>query len=393
MRPSTEPSDRSESPLVAAGALRPFLRQHAPRIEAERRLGNAVFEALYDLGAFSLQVETRYGGVGADLLTSLRVVEELSRGDASSGWCAMVGTESSAIVNALFPAEVVSEILVAPTRSTVAVSVVGAGEAVAVDGGYRASGRFRFASGCRHASWLAGLYTVVEGGAPRTDAVGAPERLLMFAPVSATQLLDTWDTPGLRGTASDDFVLDDVSIPARHATALLAAPLDPAPTYRIPVPLRLASSKAVAMTGIARAALDALYVLLEDRVPFAGAGLAREEARVHLALAEAEARLEAGRALLFQRFEEIWERALRSDEIRTADVAAGRLAVVHAGRGAAEAVDLVQDIAGTHSFLSRPLDRALRDLGVARHHMQLQAHVQEDVGRVLVGLEPRNPLF
>ncbi len=388
------PAEVDPAPLVeAATALRPFLRGHAAQIERERRLGTAVFEALDDLGAFSLQVARRYGGAGADLETSLRVVEELSRGDASSGWCAMVGTESSAIVCALFAPEVVQEMLVAPARSTVAISVVGGGEARVDGSGYRVSGRFRLASGCRHSSWLGGLYTVFEGDAPRVNPAGVPERRLLFTPVAETRLLDTWDTPGLRGTASDDFAVEDIFVPDQHGAALLAPPVDPAPTYRVPVPLRLATSKAVAMTGIARAGMDALYTLLEGHTPFAGAGPAREEARVHLAVAEAEALLESARAFFYQRVGELWQRAVSEEPIRTEDIAAVRLAVVHAGRSATRALDLVQDIAGTLSFLSPNLDRALRDLGVARHHMHLQPHVQEDVGRVLLGQPPRNPLF
>ena len=132
-----------------ATALRPLLRQRAAQIERERRLGPEVFAALDDLGAFRLQVTEAYGGRGADPATSLRVVEELSRADASSGWCAMVGTESSAIVNALLEPTVVREMLVTPSRSVVAAAVVGGGEAEATRDGYHASGRFRFASGCR----------------------------------------------------------------------------------------------------------------------------------------------------------------------------------------------------------------------------------------------------
>lgn len=390
---NVQSTSEAEPLLAAAQGLRTLLRERSARIERERRLGTEVFQALYDLGAFNLQVSDRYGGCGADLATSLRVVEELSRADASCGWCAMVGTEGSSLVNALLAPGVVREMLVIPKRSVVAASVVGAGEAIPEGEGFVVSGRFRFASGCRHASWLGGFYTVMDGNEPRINAAGQPDRRLMFASVSEAEILDTWDTPGLRGTASDDFVLERVFIPAQRCATLLAEPADPATAWRIPVGLRLASSKAAAVTGTARGAMDALYALLENRVPFVGGRPAREEARVHMALAGAEATLEAGRAYLYQCVDEVWRRALRGDPIRSEDIARARLAIVHARRAAVGCVDQIQEVAGTSAIFSAALDRATRDLGVARHHMQLQPHVQEDVGRVLLGLAPRNPLF
>ena len=53
----------------------------------------------------------------------------------------------------------------------------------------------------------------------------------------------------------------------------------------------------------------------------------------------------------------------------------------------------MQEMAGTAAVLDPAFDRASRDLEVARHHMQLQTHIVEDVGRVLLGMDPRNPLF
>ena len=82
--------------IDAAVALRPLLRRDAARIEHERRLSDEVFSALYAMHAFNLQLTENFGGPAADPITHLKVIEELSRGDASSGWCAMVGSESSA---------------------------------------------------------------------------------------------------------------------------------------------------------------------------------------------------------------------------------------------------------------------------------------------------------
>ncbi|MGE3392089.1 MAG: acyl-CoA dehydrogenase family protein [Gammaproteobacteria bacterium] len=378
--------------VASAQALRPVLRAEAAEIERTRRLTPAALAALREMRAFNLQLARTYGGPEADPPTYLRVLEELARGDASAAWCAMVGAESSGCINAWLAPATVRHMLADPYRSAAAVTVVGSGRAVAVPGGYRVTGHWRFASNCRHADWLGALCTLYDGETPRLRENGAPQTRMMFAPVAETELRDTWHTSGLCGTASDDFAWHDVFVPEAHGADLFGAARDPAPAWRIPVSLRFAMSKAAVCCGIARSALDALQPLL-DRTPFTGARAAREEPRVHVALAEAEAALEGGRAFLYRNIARAWERVVGDGELDQPAVAAVRLAIVSAARGALEATRIAQELGGAAGIFDPLLDRAGRDLNVARHHVQLQAHVLEDVGRVMLGLAPRNPLF
>ncbi|MSQ66889.1 MAG: hydroxylase [Gammaproteobacteria bacterium] len=381
------------SPLTErARALQPLLRLAAAGVEQTRRLSPTVLDALHALQAFNLQVAQTYGGPAADPITHLEVIEALSQGDASSGWCAMVGSESSACINAFLEPEVVREMLMATPQAVAALTVVGGGRAVECPGGFLVSGHWRFASGCRHATWLGGLCAVFAGDTPRLRAHGTPLTRLIFAPASSAKLLDTWHTSGLQGTASDDFTLTEVFVPGPRTVDLFGPPRDPAPAWRLPISLRFAMSKAAAACGIARGAMDALLPLLE-RVPFVGARPAREEPRVQIMLAQAEAAIEGGRAYLYQNVQQAWDAVQRGTVLEVADVARVRLAIVFAARRAQEAVGMLQELGGTASIFDPALDRCARDLNVARHHLQLQAHVVEDVGRVLLGLAPRNPLF
>jgi alkylation response protein AidB-like acyl-CoA dehydrogenase len=381
------------SPLLdAAVAIRPLLRDNAAQIEHERRLTPAVFDALYGMDAFNLQVNADYGGQAADPLTHLRVIEELSRGDASSGWCAMVGSEASSCVNAFLEPATIRAMLQEPERAVVALTAVGTGRAYASADGYHVEGHWRFASGCRHATWFGALCPVYDGDVARLRDTGAPVLRIVFAHSSDATLLDTWHTSGLQGTASDDFRLDKVFIPHQRAFDLFGPARDDSAVWRLPAGLRFALSKAAAACGIARGAMDALYPLLE-RVPFAGSLPAREEPRVQIGLAEAEAAIEGGRAYLYQNVAAAWESVQQGTMLDMAAIAKVRLAVVFAAHRAVEAVQLIQQLGGTAAVLTPALDRAARDLSVARHHLQLQPHVVEDVGRVLLNLAPRNPMF
>lgn len=381
------------SPLLAqAQDLRHLLIEAGASIEQERRLSAEVRAALSAMGAFHLQLAQEYGGAGADPQTYLDVVEELSRGDASSGWCAMVASESSACMNAWLAPEVIRAMLGTAPLAAVSLTAVGKGRAVIDGDGLRVSGRWRFTSGCRHAEWLGALCVVHDGDTPRLLANGAPDARLVFVPSSAATLLDTWHTSGLKGTASDDFELHDVPVPAAHGFALRDAPRDGQPAWRIPLGLRLAMSKAAAVCGMARGAMDAALPLL-DRTPFAGARPAREEPRVQAGLAEAEGAIEAARAYLRQEVARCWHAVRAGHALTLDDVARTRLAIVHAARAALTAVNTLQELVGTAGVFTPRFDRAVRDLQVARHHLQLQAHVMEDIGRVMLGQAPLNPLF
>lgn len=380
-------------PLVAAAqALTPIILRDAALMEREQALSAGVLASLHAMSAFNLQLAAGYGGPAADPTSYLRVVEALSRADASVGWCAMVGSESSACINAYLEPAVVTEMLVEVAPAVATLTVVGSGRAVVTDGGYRVDGHWRFASGCRHATWLGGLCVVHDGDTPRLSAGGAPEMRLVYVPATDATLIDTWTTSGLRATASGDFKVTSAFVPTRRTLDIFGPPRDNAPAWRVPVGLRFALSKSAAVCGIARGAMDALVPLL-DRAPFAGQRPAREEPRVHLKLARAEAAIEGGRAYLYQNAEQLWQQVCSGEAPALADVARTRLAVVFAARSAVEAVHMIQTLGGTGAALDPRLDRAVRDLNVAQHHLQLQDHVLEDVGRVLLGLTPGNPMF
>ena len=378
--------------LAAAQRLRPRLLQAAAGMERQRRLDADVHTGLMAMGAFHLQLGRAYGGAAADPLTYLEVIEELSRGDASSGWCAMVASESSACMNAWLAPQVIRAMLGSDPPAVVALTAVGKGRAVARADGHSVSGRWRFASGCRHSAWLGALCVVHDGEVPRLNSDGVPALRVVFLRSSETSLLDTWHTSGLQGTGSDDFEVSDVFVPQAHGFALRDAPQDDAPAWRVPLSLRLAMSKAAAVCGMARGAMDAVLPLL-DRTPFAGARPAREEPRVQAGLAEAEAAIEGGRAYLYREIASIWAHVQAGGTLDINGIARTRLAIVFAARSALCAVDKIQALGGTAGILTPALDRAVRDINVARHHLQLQAHIMEDAGRVMLGIKPHNPLF
>src|SRR5438105_11691024 len=80
------PADIEAQPLVqAAAALQPELRSHRKEIEREQRLPKGLVEQLRAAGFYRMVIPRELGGLEADPLTYLRVVELMAEGCGSVG--------------------------------------------------------------------------------------------------------------------------------------------------------------------------------------------------------------------------------------------------------------------------------------------------------------------
>src|SRR5262245_16877844 len=79
--------DTDAQPMVqAAAGLRPAIRGYREEIEREQRLPKALVEQLHAAGFYRMVIPRELGGLQADPLTYLRVVELLAEGAGSVGW-------------------------------------------------------------------------------------------------------------------------------------------------------------------------------------------------------------------------------------------------------------------------------------------------------------------
>src|SRR5690348_4710397 len=117
-------------------------------------------------GFYRMVIPRALGGLEADPLTYLRVVELLAEGAGSVGWN-LANNSIGQLVTLGLPDEGVHE-LYAPGRDTImaGTAVPGGGQAVPVEGGFRVSGRWSFGSGCQESSWMLGSFQVIENGEP-----------------------------------------------------------------------------------------------------------------------------------------------------------------------------------------------------------------------------------
>lgn len=380
--------------VEAARDLGPAIVGMRDEIERERRLPTGLFERLRDLGFFSLFLPRRYGGLELSLVDYVRVVEAVSRLDASVGWCVTIGGGAPAWLAAFLPEAVARRIFV-EDRSLVAGFLGPIGRAVPAPGGYRVSGRWPFGSGIVHSTWIATGCTVMDGDAPRRGPDGAPETCILFLPTAEVEVIDTWHVGGLRGTGSHDYQVDNVFVPASHAVS--PGRDDPAvlgALYSLPRHTVFGTTIAAVPLGIARAALDAVRDMAAGKTSLASGAALRDRAVVQAAIGRAEAQLRSARAFMFEACGEAWSAAANGMPVGLDQRVSARLAMAQVGEAAKAAVQTAYDIGGgTSVYDSCPLQRCFRDVHTASQHVQVQSAHFESTGRVLLGLEPGMPIL
>jgi alkylation response protein AidB-like acyl-CoA dehydrogenase len=208
------PGSTSSPFLAAVAALAPQVEAGVAESEATRRLPLPLVDALKQAGLFRLLVPRAFGGEEVDPLAFFEVVEAVSRLDGATGWCVMIGGCNGAFAGYL-PAEAARTIYGADPHTIIGGAFRQAGQAVSVDGGYRVTGRWTFASGCQHSTWLIGGGRIIDGDQPRVSRDGTPVMRILFFPAAECEIIDTWHTGGLRGTGSHDFAVAGRRLGAR----------------------------------------------------------------------------------------------------------------------------------------------------------------------------------
>jgi indole-3-acetate monooxygenase len=382
--------------VARAKALAPMIDAQAARIEQEREITPEVLAALHEARLFRMLLPRSCDGWEADPLSFMQAIEELAKADGSTAWC-VVQASGCCYAAAYVEPKVAREIFGDP-RAVMASGPGPSGKAVAVAGGYRASGRWGFASGIKHAQWLGCHCPVLEpDGTPRLGPNGKPAERTMLFPKASARVDDTWRVVGLRGTGSDSYAIDDLFVPDAY-TFTRESPADrreTGPIYRIFTSYQLygIGFAAVAL-GLARASLDAFIALATTKVPNARTSVLRDNAVIQSQVALAEAKLSSARSFLVQMLEETWDTAVRGEPLSLSQRARLKLAETHAAHDGKDVVDTVYHAAGaTAIFESNAFERRFRDVHTMLQQVQSQFINYELVGQVLLGLPSQTKLI
>ena len=371
-------------------ALGPQIRAASATIEAERRLPPPLARSLMEAGVFRMGVPRDYDGFEIDPMGQVRVVEELSRIEGSVGWLSMISSAGSFLAAFLEPAA--ARRLFGGVESVLAGQIRPPQRADLVPGGYRVSGTFHFASGSQHASMFVCGCVVHENGEPRLHGRN-PEFRALLVPAAKVKIVDVWDTTGMRGTGSNDFVVDNIFVPFEDGTTMLEASHCRRPLYAFP-PLFLVSHCGVPL-GIARSTLDFVEELsLRKQWMMPGGKLMRDDSSVQETIAASEAQFGAARSYVYSTLEDLWATLCAGGKPSPRQRAQYRMSMTYAHQAAKQIISTLYDTAATSSiFRSGRLDRDLRDIMTACQHRVVHLKMYRPAGRLLLGLESEEPLF
>ena len=380
------PASTVVDPVDAIGALTDMIRTECAVSDATRAIPAKVIDGLRDAGVFHLLAPIDLGGRELDPVTFLDVVEAASYADGSVGWCVMIGG-CYATFGGMLPSEAAREIYGNPMTIS-AGAFRPDGVAIEVDGGYRISGRWPLASGSSHANWYVGGCVIVRDGEPVTGPTGAPLVREFFFPAGDTEIIETWDSTGLRGTASHDYAVSDVFVPATHTVWFQEPPAVDRPLYHMPPVAMFATFIAAVPLGIARHAIDEFVLLASTKTPTLSPTVLADKPLAHDRLGRAHALVTSSRASLVATLGRLWGQVRSGHQPALAEQGALWLAATHAAHCANEAIELLYTAAGATSvYAASPLDRCLRDARTAVQHVCTQELHYELTGRWLLGRE------
>ena len=278
--------------------LVPLIAAASDENDEIRELTKPVVKALIDGGFFTMLKTKSVGGMELKPSIFAQVTEAIASADGSTGWV-VCQSNGCSTTSAYLDPNMAQEIFGRPD-GIVAWGPPGSPyEATPVEGGYRITGKWRFMSGSQNATWLGAHLRVA----------GTKETKTFLYPKSSATFHDIWHTLGLRGTASNEYSVDNLFIP--HERAIYRD--DPrdrrsdSPLYRFTSNQLYSIGFGGVALGIARGTMDAFLALPREKTR-RGAGKPMVENNVVQShVAQSEARWRSARYFLHAAADEALE--------------------------------------------------------------------------------------
>jgi 3-hydroxy-9,10-secoandrosta-1,3,5(10)-triene-9,17-dione monooxygenase len=378
--------------VARAHALAAQLAGRSDAAEKARSISKQSAQDMLDAGLARILMPARFGGYDLDFEAWNDVVIEISKADASHGWCASLIIHHAHLI-AQYPEEMQQAIWGNGPDVAIAASFAPRAKVTRVDGGYRVSGdQSSFASGLNHSSW------VMVGG--MLHAEGPPEWLLLMVAPGEYSVRDTWHTAGMCGTGSNTIVTDNVFVPSSRVLSLNdlregkgpGGAMHQNPIFRTPFFFYAPLTFTAPMLGAALGAYQHFREGTKTRRAVDGS-LVAEKISTQVRMARAAADLDA--AGLLQR------RASRTPATLAA-VTPELLArsvrdFARVSELTVEAMDTLIALSGSAGFAtSQPIQRAWRDIHFAASHISVNPEMNyAHYGRIELGLgrDPSRSFF
>jgi alkylation response protein AidB-like acyl-CoA dehydrogenase len=360
------------------------IRNRRDEIHAKRHVSRDIVDKMKKARIFRSSTPTKFGGDAMAPHQFLKMVEKIGEVDGSAAWVAAFGSANTYI--AALPEEAQSVIYADGPDQVYAGGLYPLQKAERVDGGWKASGRWKFASGCMGADWI-GVGLIGADAVSKTAEGLPPEVIMAVSPASEVEIIETWDVMGMQGTGSHDTTVKDKFYADMWTCRRGAMGIFDEPLYRYPPLAYQSQVHAACNLGLARSAVELAKEMSGGAKLMPGASRLADRGYFRKGLAEAEAKLRAARAFYFEMAEKGWDELLDNEDVTLETNNLMRLSASHAARASEEAIQTCFRIVGMAAIQeTHQMQRILRDCLVVTQHAALNDATMENAGAVLSGL-------
>jgi 3-hydroxy-9,10-secoandrosta-1,3,5(10)-triene-9,17-dione monooxygenase len=364
----------TQAVLDAVRDLLPAIRERADEGERLRVVPEASMKELEEAGFFRLLQPQRFDGLEADPVDFYTAVRDIASACGSTGWVAsVVGVHPWQV--GLFADEAQQAVWGEDTSTRLSSSYAPTGKAVATEGGFTLSGKWSFSSGCDHCSW------VLLGGLVYNDE-GPEGKVIDFrtflVPREKYQIKDVWNVVGLRGTGSNDIVVEETFIPEAFTLSMAETGQCRGPgqeqntndLYKLPFHSIFTGTITTPIIGMARGAYEEHVTMQKERVRAAYLGeKASLDPFAAVRIAKASSEIDAAWALLVNNIREEQAHVAKRETIPLELRLRVRRDQVLGTQRAIDAIDALFEASGGRALAEGTyLQRAWRDAHAGRVH-------------------------
>ncbi|MCK0144933.1 acyl-CoA dehydrogenase [Arenibacter sp. F26102] len=271
-----------------------------------------VLDWIEEENLWSIWVPKTYGGLELSLTDGLHKLKALARIDASLGWTVTLCSGANYFVGNLEECKARDIFL----NSKVPVCFGGSGgvsgTALICDDHYNISGKWHYATGAPYLTHFTLNAEILENGVQLRNDDGSPRVRSFVIPKSAVQVIEDWNTMGLKATATHSFAVKDYLAHKSSSFSYNDCYL-PHPIFKIPFALFADLTLWINYIGIAEQLLEeAGAVIVKERLGALGITILESVRKIFLYASEIEKRIEENRAFEPDYMEEIHNEAVQS---------------------------------------------------------------------------------
>ena len=359
--------------------------RNASEAESLRRMPEENVQAIMQSGLMPLLRPREFGGFESDWLTHIDCVAEVARCCGSTGWCMSFLIQHQFYL-AYFPLATQKFVYERSPDPKIVTSFAPTGKARKVKGGFELSGRWVFASGVDHCDWA------IVGGRVETDRGKAVGNFLLTP--GQFRVDRVWNSVGLRGTGSNDLLVDEpifVSEEFFYSQADALNGVAPGSLalagrlYRGPLAMNSGFGVMTAMHGIAQGALEAFVSNTSGKVALMGTKNAAEFNDIQTAVGQSKGEIDLAHLLVAK----MSALAVVDRPISIDDIVETRRDLIFLMKLLRGAVDRLFSFSGARGLdQGQALQRHWRDIHAISHHFTFAMPSLQTEGRRALGLGP-----